>query len=953
MSRTYAVIAEANGHASAGTLVPVLLPESADGKVQDQMVPERDEPLEQLTHLLAGCAEGRGAAAVVRAAVGFGKTTVLAAFAERAVVLGYTVLSAIGSQAESGFTYGVLEQLFHAAELAVAAANLDAVASASAEPAAQVMQACHGMLIELSAERPVVVCVDDAQHCDLPSLQCLLYLIRRCHRIPVAILLAYHLPGTTESQTLLTELACRPGIAQVRLRALDEEQVARRITDRFGPAVAERYMAEFFHASGGNQLLLQALLSDLAARQATDLDHDGECGPVAGNVFREAAAACVRRSGANAIAVARGIAVLGDSDSPGVLGRLVELEERAVESAVESLTESRLIGRGRFRHPMIRAAVLDDIAGAERQQLHRRASSLLRQEGAPAIAVAPHLLASGPIVDESAVRLLMEASEQAHADDQVSLATRCLQLAESCTGEEEQRHRIKMSLAEMMWRDRPEASARMLLTLVDPAKAGQLPGVTSLKVAQGLLMRGRIDDAIEIGEQAAAAEDTGDHQLALELDIARLWLTSTYPGASKRWEENLTAQPAAPGVPAHPTGMLRLTANQALWKVLTRRSDESVLATVERALQGIPIGDTTIDVLVPAIMTLVYADRLKTAGAWCDRFLAKVADREASTWKTLLTSTRALIALRQGELALAARMADAALNGMPKAAWGVEIGMPLATLIEARTAIGDHAAVAEIVHTPVPEALFQTRFGLHYLYARGRHHLATGFYDGALADFLACGEKARAWGMDSPMLVPWRVGEIEVRLRWSQREQASRLADEHLALTDRTHRRTRGAALRVQAATRELSKKQELLASALELLEPSGDQYEVALALADLGRVHERYGDTSKARLLVRQAWHLGKECGAEALCSALVPKPADGGKSAKAVRIPRVESGATSLLSEAEMRVTSLAARGYTNREISSKLFITVSTVEQHLTRVYRKLNIRHRQELPSTFSS
>ena len=47
------------------------------------------------------------------------------------------------------------------------------------------------------------------------------------------------------------------------------------------------------------------------------------------------------------------------------------------------------------------------------------------------------------------------------------------------------------------------------------------------------------------------------------------------------------------------------------------------------------------------------------------------------------------------------------------------------------------------------------------------------------------------------------------------------------------------------------------------------------------------------------------------------------------------------------------LAARGYTNREISGKLFITVSTVEQHLSRVYRKLNIRHRQELPTSFAS
>ncbi|MFE0516040.1 helix-turn-helix transcriptional regulator, partial [Streptomyces sp. NPDC058964] len=52
--------------------------------------------------------------------------------------------------------------------------------------------------------------------------------------------------------------------------------------------------------------------------------------------------------------------------------------------------------------------------------------------------------------------------------------------------------------------------------------------------------------------------------------------------------------------------------------------------------------------------------------------------------------------------------------------------------------------------------------------------------------------------------------------------------------------------------------------------------------------------------------------------------------------------------LSESEKRVAMLAVHGHTNREIALKLYITVSTVEQHLTRVYRKLNITRRQDLP-----
>ena len=52
--------------------------------------------------------------------------------------------------------------------------------------------------------------------------------------------------------------------------------------------------------------------------------------------------------------------------------------------------------------------------------------------------------------------------------------------------------------------------------------------------------------------------------------------------------------------------------------------------------------------------------------------------------------------------------------------------------------------------------------------------------------------------------------------------------------------------------------------------------------------------------------------------------------------------------LTRAEGRVAALAAEGHTNRQIARKLYITVSTVEQHLTRTYRKLGVRRRSYLP-----
>jgi DNA-binding NarL/FixJ family response regulator len=44
---------------------------------------------------------------------------------------------------------------------------------------------------------------------------------------------------------------------------------------------------------------------------------------------------------------------------------------------------------------------------------------------------------------------------------------------------------------------------------------------------------------------------------------------------------------------------------------------------------------------------------------------------------------------------------------------------------------------------------------------------------------------------------------------------------------------------------------------------------------------------------------------------------------------------------------VASLAVRGLQNREIAARLFMSVKTVEAHLTRIYRKLGVRTRVEL------
>ena len=72
------------------------------------------------------------------------------------------------------------------------------------------------------------------------------------------------------------------------------------------------------------------------------------------------------------------------------------------------------------------------------------------------------------------------------------------------------------------------------------------------------------------------------------------------------------------------------------------------------------------------------------------------------------------------------------------------------------------------------------------------------------------------------------------------------------------------------------------------------------------------------------------------------------------AVDLERASPGRTTgTLTAAESRIAGLVAEGGKNREIGAALFMSVATVEAHLTRMYRKLQIRSRAELARLVAS
>jgi DNA-binding CsgD family transcriptional regulator len=117
----------------------------------------------------------------------------------------------------------------------------------------------------------------------------------------------------------------------------------------------------------------------------------------------------------------------------------------------------------------------------------------------------------------------------------------------------------------------------------------------------------------------------------------------------------------------------------------------------------------------------------------------------------------------------------------------------------------------------------------------------------------------------------------------------------------------------------------------------------------DLARTHLLYGEWLRrerrridARTQLRTAHELFSEFGMEAFAErARVELEATGERARKRT----VET--LGELTPQEAQISRLAALGHTNKEIAAQLFISPSTVEYHLRKVFRKLNVSSRTQL------
>jgi DNA-binding CsgD family transcriptional regulator len=188
-------------------------------------------------------------------------------------------------------------------------------------------------------------------------------------------------------------------------------------------------------------------------------------------------------------------------------------------------------------------------------------------------------------------------------------------------------------------------------------------------------------------------------------------------------------------------------------------------------------------------------------------------------------------------------------------------------------------------------------------------------------------------------------------------EAASRTADRALLeyalewLSERTGVIGSGWAIGIEARVRALLSEGKVAES---LYRESIAQLAGTRVRLELARTHLLYGEWLRrerrrldARKHLRTALEAFTSMGAEAFARRAERELLATGERARKRTVDTLDQ-----LTPQETQIARLAANGHTNREIAAQLFISPSTVEYHLRKAFRKLDVKSRTQLAHRMS-
>jgi DNA-binding CsgD family transcriptional regulator len=617
------------------------------------------------------------------------------------------------------------------------------------------------------------------------------------------------------------------------------------------------------------------------------------------------------------------------------------------ESAAHTVESEGLLAlspRVVFRHPLVRSAVYGAAGLSERREVHRALAEATDPEADPDRR-AWHRAQATATPDEGVAAELERSAERAQARGGLAAVAAFLERAAALT---------------------PESTHRAQRLL---AAAGAKRDAGDLEAALGLLAA--VEEGV-LDDLGRARVDLLRAQIALEQrrggDAGRLFLS-----AASRLE------------PLDPE-LARETYLEALGGAMANDVEvvggAPAVAAAARAAPPGPVPPRTVDVLLDAFAIRVtdgYVAAAPILARALELLLAiDVAKRDVGQWLSLSSGRNSnivalemwddealhLLAARQVQVA---RDTSALVHLQFALSFLARSHMLAGELTEAALMIDEARLIADATDNPalVNAPMILAAWRGHEAQASelikvtseeaAEHRWTSNNYARCvLYNGLGRHDAARDAARDALEPDPIGYGTLLVP---ELAEAAARTADRGLVesalewLSERTRIISSEWASGIEARVRALLSEGEVAES---LYRESIEQLSGTRLRLELARTHLLYGEwlrRERRRLDARRHLRTGFEAftsmGAEAFARRAERELLATGERARKRTVDTLDQ-----LTPQETQIARLAAEGHTNREIADRLFISTSTVEYHLRKAFRKLDVKSRTQLEARLS-
>jgi DNA-binding CsgD family transcriptional regulator len=905
----------------------------------------REDEVSSIQAFLAEVENGP-AVLVISGEPGIGKTMLWQAGVQQARERSGRVLAWSGVEAEASLSFAALSDLVapvleeaaafllplrrHALEVALLRAG-----PGPRPPEPRLIGLALLDVLQLVAQQgPVVVAVDDLQWIDSASAAVLQIGLRRLRDERVGVL------ATLRQAADITTPLELPGPLRTQLLSLGplgRQALHDLLRHRLGLDLARPELIRVQETSAGNPLFALELARELQRRGTRP--ESGKPLPVPGSLEALLGGRLARLP-----ELARNVLLVAAAAARPTVDLLAVAYggARGVEQALEAAVRKNVVvlegDRVRFAHPLLATICYQQSSLWRRRDAHRALAAAVSdvEERARHLASA----AEGP--DATVAWELDNAAEHAAARGATAAAAELFDLAASLTpaadGEALRHHRFRAAELHNL-AGNPERAALLfeqLLAEVPPgiARADALFGLATTRPADPSTFRRLLDEALveaardearsarilgfraqvafvysgpgaSLHDARAAlgkAERVGDPNL-LAVAIARVGQVETYTlditaGLLERGAAIEKQLDRAPDFFNSPAAMLAV-------RMLLRDDLEPARTILESAAAtAAQRGNDAERAWV--LFYLMWLEWL--AGRWqhAVNYLAEAMELASQTHDVFLRpqvlNQQAFLEAYLGHVEAARTKATEALAIFEEASSEIHAIVCLSTIGHLELALGDLGSADRYLRD-LPERLL----------ALGWNEPSHPLWSDAIETLIALGEIERALGY---------------------LEQYEDLARHASRLSLASAARCRGL---LAAAEGDLTTAFASFDKALGELDELPYPLERARTLLCLGSVRRK----AKQRRLAREALEQAL-AGFEELGARLWAEKAR-------VELKRISGRAagSSELTDTEARVAALAAEGRSNKEIAAALFVSVHTVEAHLTRVYRKLGVRSRSEL------